>query len=242
MSGVSDVTIMQSYTVKLLEKKIAAKDTPVFVLEKPRDFIYQAGQYVSLIVPQLVAANPREATRSMSLASAPSEDTLMIAMRMGPSAYKQALNAMRPNDTLEIRGPLGVLVPHAGDASAVYIAGGIGIAPFRGMILEQRAKGWPYPVTLMYANRYSEEAAFLAELQRLENERFKLIPIMTREEHWRGECTHCDAAMIKKYVDDIHASRYYIVGLPNMVTEVAMMLNEMGVDFERVKTELFTGY
>ena len=233
---------MQFYTVKLVAKRDVAKDTPVFILEKPAGFFYQAGQYVSLVLPQLSNISPRQAVRSMSLASAPSEDTLMIAMRSGPSEYKKTLLNMALGEKLEIRGPLGALVPHDGARSAVYIAGGIGIAPFRGMILDARDKGWPYAITLFYSNRYNEDAAFLEELRAVENERFRIVPIMTRQKNWTGEYTHCDERMIKKYVGDIHAPVYYIVGLPNMVTEMSFTLNDMGIDFEQIKTELFTGY
>ncbi|OGF28797.1 hypothetical protein A2477_04385 [Candidatus Falkowbacteria bacterium RIFOXYC2_FULL_47_12] len=233
---------METFQTQLIAKRNVARDTIAFVFAKPANFSYQAGQYVSLVLPQLSDKGPREAGRSMSLASAPSEDFIMIAMRLGPSLYKQTLWDMKVGETVEIRGPLGALVPHDTTKPSVYIAGGIGIAPFRGMILDAREKNWPHDITLLYANRYRADAAFLDELQALENKHFKLIPILTREKKWSGERTHCDEAMIKKYVPDIHAPSYCIVGLPNMVTEVSLLLNDMGIGFEQVRTELFTGY
>jgi ferredoxin-NADP reductase len=233
---------METFPAKLIEKRGAARDTIAFVLEKPSKFSYEAGQYVSLVLPQLADKGPREAIRSMSLASAPSEDFLMIAMRLGPSPYKQVLWDMKPGETVEIRGPLGALVPHDTAKPSVYIAGGIGIAPFRGMLMDAQAKSWPHDITLLYSNRYRADAAFLDELQALENEHFKLVPILTREKNWSGERTHCDEAMIKRYVPDIQKPFYCIVGLPNMVTDVSMLLADMGIGFERIKTEFFTGY
>lgn len=239
--------MLQTYTAKLVTSDIIAKDTLLIALEKPAGFSYRAGQYVSLTVPALKGEGPREATRSMSLASAPEEEHLLIAMRLGPSAYKQSLVRMQPGDELEFRGPLGTLVAHADARPAVYIAGGIGIAPFRGMMKELQAKGWPYPVTLLYSNKFPEDAAFFAELHGIAGEQCAVITTcsrLTAEEKgaWTGECGRIDEAMIKKYVADLKAPVFYVVGLPEMVTEMHMLLLEMGVDGEAIKTELFTGY
>lgn len=238
---------MQTYTVKLIKSETVAKDTLLLTLEKPADFAYKAGQYVSLTVPALKGEGPREATRSMSFASAPNEEQLTIAMRMGPSAYKQTLVRMKPGDELEFRGPLGTLVAHEDERPAVYLAGGIGIAPFRGMMKELQAKGWPYPVTLLYSNKFPEDATFAAELQAMAGERCTVVTTCSRiaaEEKgaWTGECGRIDEAMIKKYVTDLKAPVFYIVGLPEMVTEMHMLLLDMGVEGEMIKTELFTGY
>ncbi|PIR94974.1 hypothetical protein COT95_01275, partial [Candidatus Falkowbacteria bacterium CG10_big_fil_rev_8_21_14_0_10_37_6] len=46
---------------------------------------------------------------------------------------------------------MGILFSHEGKIPAVYIAGGIGVAPFRGMILDIAAKKWPHAITLFYA-------------------------------------------------------------------------------------------
>ena len=233
---------MQSYLVKLIEKKSVATDTIAFVFEKPKNFEYKAGQYASLILPQLANKGPRESIRSMSFASAPHEEFLLIAMRMGPSLFKRTLKEMKVGEQVEIRGPLGILFSHEGKIPAVYIAGGIGVAPFRGMILAIAKKKWPHAITLFYAIRTLADASFLSELQAIKNKNFKIIPIMTRDKNWQGEREHCNEKMIKKYVPDFKKAVYYIVGLPEMVTDVNIMLSEMDIEQENIKTELFTGY
>lgn len=238
---------METHTAKLLAKEIVAKDTLLITVEKPAGFTYTAGQYVSLTVPALKGEGPREATRSMSLASAPHEAHLLIAMRLGPSAYKQSLMAMSAGDTLEFRGPLGALVPHSDDKPAVYIAGGIGIAPFRGMMKDLQNKQWPYPVTLLYSNKFPEDAAFLTELQAMAGEACTVAATCSRlqageDDTWRGAMGRIDKAMLQNHVTDMYGAVFYIVGLPEMVTEMNMLLLDMGVDGENIKTELFTGY
>lgn len=239
--------MMEVHAVALRNKEIIAKDTLLLELEKPAGFSYRAGQYVSLTVPTLKEHGPREATRSMSLASAPHEDTLLIAMRLGPSAYKQSLVRMQPGEQLEFRGPLGALVPHTDERPAVYIAGGIGIAPFRGMLKELAQQKWPYPATLLYSNKFPEDAAFLDELQALAGEACAVVATCSRLEEgaageWDGARGRIDAEFLKKHVHDFVEPVFYIVGLPEMVTEMHMLLLELGAPGDNIKTELFTGY
>lgn len=80
-------------------------------------------------------------TRAFSIASAPQEDTLMIATRMRDTAFKRSLKAMPAGTAVKIEGPFGNLTLHNNAArAAVLLAGGIGITPFRSMALRQQRK------------------------------------------------------------------------------------------------------
>ncbi|MDP3899889.1 MAG: FAD-dependent oxidoreductase [bacterium] len=234
--------MLETHKVRLLEKRNVARDTIAFVMEKPANFKYAAGQYVSMIVPSLIKEGPAECMRSMSFATAPNEDVLIIAMRLGPSLFKQTLKDLPLGEEIELRGPIGHFVCHDGDEPAVFIAGGIGIAPFRGLILENQFHNWPRKITLFYSSKKIDDASFLTELKNIKHDNFQFIPIITREKNWSGEKEHLSEAMLKKYITDIKKPIYYIVGLPEMVMEVNYMLNNCGIDQENIRTELFTGY
>jgi len=124
-------------TVKIIEKKEIAEGTLGLYLEKPAGFSYKAGQYVLLHVPQLAEKGGREATHSMSLASAPFQDHLLIAMRVSPSEFKQTIYNMKVGDELVIDGPIGNFGLNDDKRPVVFLAGGIGIAPFFGIIQDQ---------------------------------------------------------------------------------------------------------
>jgi len=80
----------------------------------------------------------------------------------------------------------------------LMIAGGIGITPFRSILLEMiRTGGLHYPVVVLYANRRPQDAAFLDELRELarEDPNLTIVPTMsgiTAEDGWAGELGHID--------------------------------------------------
>src|ERR1019366_5588278 len=107
---------------------------------------------------------------------------------------------------------------------AVFLAGGIGITPFRSMIVNAARKGHAYRIVLFYSNRRPEDSAFLQELQQIgsENKNYQIIGIMTEMEKskrsWNGETGFIDKVMLIRFVPDVAAPIYYIAGPPAMVT------------------------
>src|ERR1700676_3842754 len=73
--------------------------------------------------------------RSFSIASAPHEETLMVATRMRDAAFKRILKAMPIGTAVKIEGPSGDLILQDNSTrAAVFLAGGIGITPFRSIV------------------------------------------------------------------------------------------------------------
>ncbi len=101
---------MNTYTIKLLEKRVVADQTIAFVFEKPEGFAFQAGQYVAMTLPQLDFSDKKGATRCLSIASAPSDDHLMFAMRITDSAFKQTLSALLIGGEVIVRDAVGRFV------------------------------------------------------------------------------------------------------------------------------------
>lgn len=150
---------------------------------------------------------------------------------------------------VEIEGPYGDLALH-GDAErpAVFLAGGIGITPFRSIILDVANRALPHRLFLFYSNRSPEVAAFLAELAALQkqNPRLKLIATMTdrkgSDSDWGGERGYITREMIAKHVGDVTAPIYYVAGPPPMVSAMETLLRNAGVKNENVRAEAFSGY
>ena len=69
----------------------------------------------------------------------------------------------------KIEGPFGNLVLHHDHAKAgVFLAGGIGITPFRSILLRAAREPLPHRLFLFHANRRPEDAPFLQELEALQ--------------------------------------------------------------------------
>ena len=126
-----------AYEIPLVRRQEVADRTMAFCFEKPDGFKFTAGQFMrfSLIDPPETDAEGN--ARTFSIASAPHEDELMIATRLRNTAFKRVLKAMASGTRVVAKGPYGSLTLHE-DASrpAVFLTGGIGITPFRSILME----------------------------------------------------------------------------------------------------------
>jgi ferredoxin-NADP reductase len=240
---------MTKYTTKLNERRDVAEGTMAFHLEKPPGFQFKAGQYlnVTLIDP---AENDAEGnSRSFSIASAPFEADLVVATRMRDTAFKRVFGALSLNSTVRISGPFGSFTLHT-DASrpAVFLVGGIGITPFRSMILQASKDKLAHQLYLFYSNRRPEDAAFLDELQQAEkqNPNYKFIGTMTdipkSKRPWQGATGYITHEMLRKWITILNGPIYYTAGPPGMVAAMRQMLTTSGIVDDDIRTEEFTGY
>lgn len=230
---------MPRHDVVLAGGEEIAEGTMAFRLSRPPGFAFKAGQSVSvaLIEPP---PEPNSARRTFSLASAPFEGELMVATRMREgSAFKRTLKVLPPGAPVRINGPLGDMTLHEDAARpAVFIAGGIGITPFRSMLLQAEHDRLEQRLYLAYSNRRREHAAFLAELEALaqRNPRFRLLALMTEAQ---GMIT---GEVLKEFTAEAASAVYYLAGPPAMVEAMKAMLAHAGVAAEDVRSEEFFGY
>jgi len=240
---------MSAKTARLISSEEISSNTFVFHFEKPTEFLFKAGQFL-----QVTLENPPETdnsgnVRSLSIASAPNEVELKLAVRIRQSAFKRSLKALQPGDQIVLDGPFGSFVLHDDTTRpAVFIVGGIGITPVMSILRESLHQKLNHRMLVMYSNRTKEDALFLPELLELEKiyDRFKLVPTFTAPDKpgnsWTGEKGKIDETMIKRYVEDISQPVFYIVGSLEMVLNITAILRNMGVSGDRIVYEEFIGY
>lgn len=245
----SDARNENGYTVTLTERRLVAEGTMAFHFAKPAQFVFTPGQFVDLTLLQPSETDAAGNTRAFSIASAPQEETLMVATRLRDTAFKRELQRMPLGTTVRMEGPFGKLVLHADQARpAVFLAGGIGITPFRSMVVHAAMQRSPHRMVLFYSNRRPEDAAFLDELQTLQekNPHYRFVGTMTEPEKsarvWRGETGFITAALLSKHLVNVGSPIYYVVGPPGMVTGLRTMLKDAHIDDGDVRTEKFAGY
>lgn len=238
-----------TFSTSLIGRDQAAKDTASFHLKKPEGFTFTAGQSVYLTLPNQASSDSKGRIRTFSIASAPHEPHLVITSRLSVSGFKQALASLPAGGAVEIEGPYGDLILDEDSLRpAVFLAGGIGITPFRSMILDALKRQDSRRIHLFYSNRNVEDAAFLDELVELagRNPRLELIATLTDEgpdnPGWNGERGYITTDMIMRYVGDLAAPIYHIAGPPQMVAAMKVVLKKSGVKDEDIRAEAFTGY
>jgi len=238
-----------TFLVQLCDRQQVAERTIAFRLEKPVDFVFKPGQFVEITLMNPPESDAEGNSRAFSIASSPRDDSLLLATRLRESAFKRVLSHARQGTQVKIDGPFGDLRLHNDSSrTAVMLCGGIGITPFRSIIVNATENKLPHRIFLFYSNRRPEDSPFLEELQVLEkqNPRFKLIGCMTEMERsrrgWDGEREKIHRQMLEKYLGGLPSAFYYITGPPGFVAGMRKMLADSGVDDDNVRTEEFSGY
>jgi ferredoxin-NADP reductase len=240
---------MPNHQVRLKRKEDVAEGTMAFYFEKPAGFQFKAGQYLDMTLLDPPETDSEGNVRSFSIASAPHEETLMVATRMRDSAFKRVLKAIPIGTAVKIEGPSGDLILQKDlTCAAVFLAGGIGITPFRSIVHWAAKEKLPQRVFLFYSNRRPEDAAFLADLQSLErdNPKYKLIASMTEMEKsrqpWNGETGFINQETLARHLKGAASPIYYIAGPPAMVKGLHEMLSKAGINDDDIRMEEFAGY
>jgi ferredoxin-NADP reductase len=205
-------------------------------------FAFLPGQFV---MAHLLGGDGRSAlARAMSISSAPHErDALEITMKIGGEFTRRA-DRLRPGDALGIVGPYGRFLLPEGDEPLVFLAGGVGITPFRSMWRTLVERGRKRSVTLIYSNRTRADIIYNEELNefRLRHSQFRLVHTLTREDNlagWEGETGRINRQMVQKHVPEVTASRYLLCGLPQFVKDLRTMLYDLSVPEQNIKIEIF---
>lgn len=129
---------------------------------------------------------------------------------MRDSVFKRTLKSLPIGSSVSIDGPFGSFGLHENPArAAVFIAGGIGITPFISILRQATQVQSSQRLILIYSNRRPEEAAFLAELQQLEeqNSNFRLVATMTAmhlsSRTWPNQTGVISGCLVKDMVGDL---------------------------------------
>jgi ferredoxin-NADP reductase len=238
---------MAKYEVKLTRRIEVAVGTMAFFFEKPAGFVFKAGQNCDFTLINPPETDAEGNTRAFSLTGAPFEPEIQITTRMRDTAFKRVLKTMPIGTPLQFDGPMGSMtLQNDMFHPAVFLAGGIGITPFVSMVRQAAHEKLPHKIFLFYSNRRPADAAYLRELNDLQNENrnYRLVATMTQadEDVWDGETGYVDGKMLQKYVGDVLIPIYYLAGPPIMTAAMRAMLVGIGVNEDNVKAEDFSGY
>lgn len=204
-----------------------------FTPETPIDYI--PGQFLKYFLSH-PHQDERGVSRYFTISSAPSEKTIMISTKFVPgdgSTFKQSLLKLNPGDPIEAEGPSGKFIYDDPTKEAVFIAGGIGITPFRSILVELDHQDINAPITLLYANK-TEDIPFKELFDKFAAKHDKL-----KINYVTGLITQ---EILNSLIVNHQSSVFYLSGPEPMVESLKKQLQELGLPSEAVKTDYFPGY
>ena len=222
-------------TLTLTEKREVAKDIVEFVFSPDRKISFEAGQYLELTLPH--TSDTRGNRRYFTIASAPTEEFIRFGIKMNtpPSSFKKALSTMELNTTIAAGQLAGdFTLPNDTTKKLVFLAGGIGVTPFRSMIknlIDQREKR---DVVLFYSAKSQEEVAY----RDLFDHAREIVGLRTEYVVSRL----VDESLIREKVPDFKDRIFYISGPEGMVNAFKSMLLKMGISRKDIVTDYFPGF
>lgn len=243
--------VSPKYKMELIlkSKEQIAHDTYEFVFERDRNIKFNPGQYFEWTLPHKEPDN-RGVRRFFTIASSPTENDVKMGVKFypRPSTFKAFLGGMLPGEKIVAAQLSGdFTMPKDKTKKLVFIAGGIGITPFRSMIKYMIDNDERRDVTLFYSNRESADVAYMG----LFDEAFEKLGIKTfytlteRDKvpsTWRGNVGFFDADSIRKGAPDYMNCIFYLSGPQSLVLAFKETLGVMGVHRKNIKTDYFPGF
>ncbi|MEO8381052.1 MAG: FAD-dependent oxidoreductase [Acidobacteriota bacterium] len=128
------VTEIQSLAPSVLQLTVSFED----------DFAFQPGQWVNFRFPEGVS-------RAYTIASAPQRpEAVQICVRVGAGKGGEALRRLAAGAEVAVDGPYGDFLLPDGQAPVVFLAGDVGIAPIRSIVLHLLAVSDPRRILVLY--------------------------------------------------------------------------------------------
>jgi ferredoxin-NADP reductase len=212
-------------------------DARSFLFKADEPVKWTAGQYLYYTLDH-DSPDDRGNQRWFTISSAPSERHIMITTRINPergSSFKHALAGFKPGDQIEAEEPEGDFVIEDPSRNYIFVAGGIGITPFRSILTEAAAQGQQLNVQLLYANR-SSDIVFKEELDQLQasNPKLKIRYIVDPE--------RLDEAVLKSTTEATDNPLVYVSGPEPMVEALTKQIAKLGVSEDNIRGDYFPGY
>jgi ferredoxin-NADP reductase len=233
--------------LKLKEKHQLSEHVYDYEFTPDRKPTFLAGQYFAWTLPHK-HSDSRGNRRTFTIASSPTEETVHLGVKFyePSSSFKKALKAMEPGDSLTAGQLAGSFVlPRKPKQKLVFIAGGIGITPFRSMIKYVVDKNQQTDIVLFYLIADSSELSYRELWQDAKDHGVQTVPILSAETipaSWTGLTGRLTPEAIEKTVPDYRDRTFYISGPPPMVDAYKSNLQKMGVKRRRIITDAFSGY
>ncbi|MFT5112933.1 MAG: Na+-transporting NADH:ubiquinone oxidoreductase subunit F [Parasphingorhabdus sp.] len=205
-------------------------------------------------IRSLNAGSTIATTRAYSMANKPGQkDMINLNVRIAlpppgsrnlpPGIVSSWLFSLQAGDMVNVSGPYGLFFVQDTDKEAIFIGGGVGMAPLyaqiRDLLEVQNSKR---KLSFWYGARSGREVYYNDVFEKLQKDYTNFswhlaLSTPEPEDHWQGLTGFIHRLVLDEYLSDHSAPEdceYYLCGPPLMIKAVRSMLDNLGVDSESI--------
>ena len=244
------------YVMKLKEKQGVGGGIYYLVFTSDSPLKFRPGQYMEWTLAHQ-KSDSRGNRRYFTIASSPTERDLRLGIRFteNGSSFKKRMLAMQHGDEI-VGGQLAgdFTLPRNAKKKLAFIAGGIGITPFRSMIKAASDRDEKRDIILLYSSRTADDIAyrdiFDEATQKIGLRTIYAItdstsPLQISNNQYPTTSLHSgriDENLIRREIPDYRERTFYVSGTQSLVDGMTTLLHNLAVPRAQIKTDFFPGF
>ncbi len=217
----------------------AADSYPIYSFKlEPSDgknYEFIPGQFVT------VFNEDRTVFRSYSIASTPGLGHIELLIEMIDGKLTSYLKGKDEGEVLMIGEPRGNFTIDKENQKLVFLAAGVGIAPFLSMLRSFKSKGEKTDSFLFYSVKHISDIVYHEELKGYEEYGLRIIINVTRDKNPGNGFMEgrINLEEIKKTVNDYKERQYYICGGLGFARFLKQTLMNEGIRPDNIKSDIW---
>ncbi len=223
-------------------------DVDEFRFESDKKISFKPGQYLEWTLGHN-KPDSRGNRRYFTISSSPTEEKVMLGIKYydKPSSFKMRLGQLKVGEKIHAGSLSGEFtMPEDLNKKLVFIAGGIGVTPFRSMAKYMIDKKEKRDAVLLYSNKTPGDVAYKNIFDEAESFGLKTLYYMNDLEGANlapnMRLGFINAEAITKEIPDYKERMFYISGPHGMVTAFQESLSKLGIPGKNIKTDFFPGF
>jgi len=218
------------YPVKILAIRFETHDVKRFIVEKPEEYKFEAGQATLISIGGEMSNSEK---RPFTFTSLNEEPVLEFIIKSYPAhkGVTEQLHKLKAGDELVIRDVWGV-INYKG--KGIFIAAGTGITPFIAIFRDLAKKGGLEGNKLIFSNKTSKDVILEKELKELLGS--DLILTLTKEENLNYKGGRVDERFLRDQIEDF-SQNFYVCGPKQFMADVKEILERLGAKVDSIIVE-----
>ncbi len=220
----------------VIDKKQESQDVFTLDLELENEGIpdFIPGQYINIYFPELHTPEGKAYT----ISSAPSEQKFSITIKV-IGEFSSKLNSLQIGESLEGSLPYGFFFTEEKNTNLVCIAGGIGVTPFRSMLVEEINKKSNRRCTLVHSIKKEGDMIF-NDIFSEKPENISVQYFITQQSNIQIQNAHQGRIVFKDLqIPNISQSEFFLCGSIPFVRDMWNMLRKNNISEYQIYTEAF---